>query len=103
MATIHNDEKQKHKEPEHNIPKTTTYKCKGRNMEFFSHGVETSSEESTKHHTEKQQDSSESSDSNKNKKNYYKPYEDISGEFKKNKPPMFNGENEKGEEAKYFL
>ena len=29
----------------------------------------------------------------------YKPYEEISGEFKKIKPPIFNGETEKGEEA----
>ena len=34
------------------------------------------------------------------KKRKYKPYEKISGEFKKKKPPTFNGETEKGEEAK---
>ena len=33
----------------------------------------------------------------------YKPYEGISKEFKKIKPPMFNGEVEKGEEAKAWL
>ena len=33
------------------------------------------------------------------KKRKYKPYEEISGEFKKIKPPNFNGETEKGEEA----
>ena len=33
------------------------------------------------------------------KKRKYKPYEKISGEFKKIKPPTFNGETEKGEEA----
>ena len=33
------------------------------------------------------------------RKNKYKPYEEISGEFKKIKPPTFNGETEKGEEA----
>ena len=33
-------------------------------------------------------------------KKKYKPYEEISGEFKKIKPPTFNGETKKGEEAK---
>ena len=77
LAKIHNDEKEKNKEPKHIMPKTTPYKCKGRKLEFSSHGVETSSEESSKHHTEKQRDSSESSDDNKKKKKYI-PYEEIS-------------------------
>ena len=34
-----------------------------------------------------------------NRKKKYRPYEDISGEFKKIKPPTFNGDTEKGEEA----
>ena len=80
LAKIHNDENEKNKEPEHNMPKTTPYKCKGRKQEFSSHGVETSSEESVKHHIEQQQDSKESSDDNK-KKNKYNPYEEISREF----------------------
>ena len=33
------------------------------------------------------------------KKKKYKPYGEITAEFKKRKPPNFNGENEKGEEA----
>ena len=74
LANIHNGEKKKNKEPEHNMPKTTPYKRKGRKMEFFSPKAETSNEESIKHQTEKQQDSNESSDDNKNKKKY-KPYE----------------------------
>ena len=82
LAKIHNDEKEKNKEPEHNMPKTTPYKRKERKLEFSSHGDKTSTEESIKHHTEKQQDSTESSDDNKNKKNY-KPYEEISVELKK--------------------
>ena len=99
LANIHNGEKKKSKEPEHNMPKTTPYKRKGRKMEFFSPKAETSNEESIKHQTEKQQDSNESSDDNKNKKKY-KPYEEIYGEFKNIKPAMFNGEIEKGEEVK---
>ena len=50
----------------------------------------------------KQQDSSESSDDNTRKKKY-KPYEEISGEFKNIKPTMFNGEIEKCEEAEAWL
>ena len=43
---------------------------------------------------------SDSSDENHyNKKRKYKPYEEISGEFKNIKPTTFNGETEKGEEA----
>ena len=84
------------------MPKTTPYKRKGRKLEFSSHGVETSNEESLKHHTEKQKDSSESSDDNKKKKKY-KPYEDFLGEFKKIKPPVFNGEIEKIEEEEAWL
>ena len=74
LAKIHNDEKEKNKGSEHIMPKNTPYKRKGRKLEFFSHKAETSSEESVKHHSEKQQDSSESSDDNKNK-NKYKLYE----------------------------
>ena len=47
---------------------------------------------------------SDSSDDNRyTKKRKYKPYEEISREFKKIKPPTFNGEIVKGEEAKYCL
>ena len=101
LAKIHNDEKEKNKESEQEIPKTTPYKRKGKKLEFSSHKPKNSSEESVKHHR-KQQESSESSDDNK-KKNKYKPYEEISGEFKKIKPPMFNGEIEKGEEVEAYL
>ena len=37
------------------------------------------------------------------RKNNYRPYEGILGEFKKIKPPMFNGEIEKGEEAESWF
>ena len=33
----------------------------------------------------------------------FKPYEEIYGEFKKIKPPTFNGETEKGEEVESWL
>ena len=44
-----------------------------------------------------------SDDNHYTKKRKYKPYEEIFGEFKKIKPPTFNGEIEKGEEAKSRL
>ena len=83
------------------MSKTSPYKRKDRNMEFSSHKPGISSEELVKHHR-KQQESSESNDDNK-KKNKYRPYEEISRELKKIKPPMFNGEMEKGEEAEAWL
>ena len=47
---------------------------------------------------------SDSSDDNKyTKKRKYKPYEEISREFEKIKPPAFNGETEKGEEGDSWL
>ena len=82
---------------EQELPKTTLYnKCKGRKLKFSSHNFDTSSEESVKHHR-KHQESSEISEGNKKNKKY-RPYEEISKELKKIKPPMFNGEIEKGEE-----
>ena len=44
--------------------------------------------------------SDSSEDNHYTKQRKYKPYEEISGEFKKIKPPTFNGETDKGEEAK---
>ena len=101
LAKIHNDEKEKNKEYEIELPTTAPYKRKGRKLEYSSHKIETSSEESVKHHR-KQQESSESSDDNK-KKRIQRPYEEISREFKKIKPPMFNGEIQKGEEEEAQL
>ena len=91
----------KNKEFEQERPKLASYKCKNKKMEISSHKYDTSSEESVKHHR-KQHDFSESSDDNK-KKNKCIPYDEISGEFKKNKPPMFNGEIEKGKEAEAWF
>ena len=63
-----------------------------------------SSEINGNSHRKKHQTSSDSSESNyRSRKKKYKPYEDISGEFKKIKPPTFNGEIEKGKEAKTWL
>ena len=47
---------------------------------------------------------SDSSDDNQyTEKRKYKPYEEISGEFEKIKPPTFNEETEKGEEFESWL
>ena len=64
-------------------------------MEFSNHKSNTSSEYWVKHH-KKEQDSIGIHDENKNK-NKYGPYEEISGDFKKIEPAIFNGELEKGE------
>ena len=74
MSKLHNNEKEKNKESEIKMEKTTPYKHKGRKLEFFKHEDESSSEESTKHNTEKHKDFTKSSESNQ-KKNNYKPYE----------------------------
>ena len=51
-------------------------------------------------HKKNYQYTSDSSEDNYHtRKIKFKPYEEISGEFKKIKPPTFNGETKKGEEA----
>ena len=47
--------------------------------------------------------SDSSEDNHHTRKRKYKPYEEIYGEFKKNMPPTFNGETEKGEEAESWF
>ena len=82
-----------------NDSETTTYKHKGKRENYSN--SETSSEVKPRSHRERQIHISDYSESDrKPRRKKYKPYEDISGEFKKIKPPMFNGEAEKGEEEK---
>ena len=47
--------------------------------------------------------SDSSEDNHHTRKRRYKPYEEICGEFKRIKPPTFNGETEKGEEVEFWL
>ena len=47
--------------------------------------------------------SNSSEDDHFTRKINFKPYEEISGEFKKIKPPTFNGETKKGGEAESWL
>ena len=55
-------------------------------------------------HRKNYQNTSDSSeDDYHSRKRKFKPYEEISGEFKKIKPPTFNGETKKGEEAESWF
>ena len=81
---------------------TTSYKHKGKkekysDSEFSSYF----NAQSRKGRYKYMSDSSESD--HKPRRRKYKPYEEISGEFKKTKPPMFNGEVEKGEEEEAWM
>ena len=92
MERFHNEEKDKRTESEdmgyqHKDKKTKQVKNESRSSsEAYGdlhkqnfHYTNDSSED--KHHTRKRK---------------FKPYEEISGEFKKIKPPTFNGETDKG-------
>ena len=55
-------------------------------------------------HRKNHQYSSDSNEDNQHsRKRKFKPYEEILGEFKKIKPPNFNGETEKGEESEAWM
>ena len=45
LSKLHSNEREKNKEPELKIAKTTPYKHKGRKLEFSKHEAESSSEE----------------------------------------------------------
>ena len=80
------------------------YKRKCKMLKFYDNENNSSSEINVRSHREKHKYSSESSDSDNNpKKRKYKPYEEISGEFKNIKPLMFNLGVEKGEEVEAWL
>ena len=95
LHKIHNEGKDKIKQYEIDS-KTVSYKHKGKKLKFSD--SESSSGVNVCSHRSRYKYTSESSESDrKPRKMKYKPYEEISGEFKKIKPPMFNGEVEKGE------
>ena len=79
-----------------------SHQCKSEKMKHTKIESSSSSEvfgEQRNYHT-----TSDSSDDNMyTKKRKYKPYEEISREFKKIKSLTFNGEIEKGEEAESWL
>ena len=79
-----------------------SYKHKGKKLKFSD--SESSSGVNIRLHRGRYKYKSESSESDhKPRRRKYKPYEEILGEFKKIKPPMFNGEVEKCEEAEAWL
>ena len=81
---------------------TVSHKHKGKKLNFFD--SESSSGINVRSHRGRFKYTSQSSESDRSpRKRKYKPYEEISIEFKNTKPPMFNEEVEKGEEAKAWL
>ena len=79
-----------------------SYKHKGKKVKYFD--SESSSKFNARSHRGRYKYASESSESDhKPRKMKYKPYEEISGEFKKIKPPMFKEEVKKGEEDEAWL
>ena len=76
---------------------TVSYKRKGKKLKFYDNESKSSSRGKVRSHKGKYKYTSESSESDRiPRKRKYEPYEEISGEFKKTKPSMFNGEVEKG-------
>ena len=74
-----------------NDSENTSYKPKGKRSKYPEN--ESSSEIKPRSQRERERYISDSSDSDrKPRKNKYKPYKEIYGEFKKIKPPMFNQE-----------
>jgi len=81
---------------------TTTYERKGKKLNFSDNESNYSTYETVKIRKPKINYSSGSSDISQQRRKY-KPYEELSGEFKKIRPPTFNGEVDKGEEAEAWL
>ena len=103
LDKIHNGGKDKIKEYETDSG-IVSYKHKGKKLNFSDSESKSSSRVKVRPRKEKYKYTSESSESNCSpRKTKYKPYEEILGEFKKMKPPMFNSEVEKGEEVEAWL
>ena len=103
LDKIHNEGKDKRREHETDSG-IVSYKHKGKKLKFFDNESKSSLGIKVRSHKENHKYSSESSDRDISiRKRKYKPYEEISGEFKKIKPPMFNWEVEKGEEVEAWL
>ena len=80
------------------------YQHKNKKSKQFKIESSSSSEVYGDPHKKNYQYTSDSSEDNHHtRKRKFKPYEEISGEFKKIKPPTFNGETEKGEEVESRL
>ena len=80
------------------------YQHKNKKSKQFKIESSSSSEVYGDPHKKNYQYKSDSSEDNHYiRKRKFKPYEEISREFKKIKSPAFNGETEKGEEAESWL
>ena len=88
LEKFHNEEKDKQVESD-----TTSYQHKSKRSKYSKIESSSSSEINGNSHRKKHENSSDSRESNyRSRKMKYKPYEDISWEFKKIKRPTFNGE-----------
>ena len=93
MEIFQNEEKDKQIESEDML-----YQHKNKKSKQFKIESSSSSEVYDDPHKKNYQYTSDSSEDNHHtRKRKFKPYEEISREFKKIKPPNFNGETEKGE------
>jgi len=101
LSKIHEQEVEKTKKPEFEEV-TTSYKKRGKKLKFSDNEGKSSANDSVRIKTRKIDHSSDSSEGSPCKRKY-KPYEELSGEFKKIKPPTFNCEVEKGEEVEAWL
>ena len=94
----------KKKEPINQPDGTASYKRKARRIDPLGSDSSSSNEDQVEQHKNETKNSSEPNHSeswkDKKKRRYH---DEITGEFKKIKPPTFNGEVETGEEAEAFI
>ena len=98
LSKMQERENNKDKEPNSDA-ETTSYKRKSKQQNFSDNEDNCSTDGTVKLQKNKIIHSSDSSP----KTRKYKPYEELAGEFRKIRPPTFNGEVEKGEEAEAWL
>jgi hypothetical protein len=104
LNKLHDHENYKNKEFDSNIVGTETYKRKVRKLKSSDTEIESTNEKFDNKRKQKFEDSSDRSDSNQQEiKKKCKSYDEITGEFKKIKPPMFSGEIETREEVEAWL
>jgi hypothetical protein len=104
LNKLHDRENFKNKEFGSNEIGNETYKRKVRKHKSSDTDTESTNEKLDNKRKQKIEDSSESSDSNQLEiKKKCKSYDEITGEFKKIKPLVFNGEIETGEEVEAWL
>ena len=96
MERFQNEEKYKRTES-----KDMPYQHKDKKTKQIK--IESSSSSEVYGDSHKQNFQYTSEENHHTRKRKFKPYEEISGEFKKIKPPTFNGKTEKGEEAESWL